>query len=74
MSVDTAALTTALKSNSSAVTAIFNQTNGIAQALNANINSYTQTSGLIDQRTNAINADLKSVQSQATQLQTYSTS
>ena len=31
MSVDTAALTTALKSNSSAVTAIFNQTNGIAR-------------------------------------------
>ncbi|WP_376636541.1 flagellar filament capping protein FliD, partial [Streptomyces sp. NPDC056255] len=72
MSVDTAALTTALKSNGSAVAAIFNQTNGIAQALNANINTYTQTSGLIDQRTTAINADLTSVQNQATQLQTYS--
>lgn len=44
------------------------ETEGIAQALNANINTYTQTSGLIDQRTTAINADLTSVQNQATQL------
>ncbi|RQP30097.1 flagellar filament capping protein FliD [Burkholderia ubonensis] len=72
LTTDPTALANALKTNSSAVSAVFNKTNGIGQKLNSLINSYTQTSGLIDQRTTALNSDLKSVQSQATQLQSYS--
>jgi flagellar hook-associated protein 2 len=53
------------------VSAAFNTTNGIGQALNSFINTYTQTSGTIDQRTAALNTDLSNLSDQATQLTNY---
>ncbi|WP_431821067.1 flagellar filament capping protein FliD [Burkholderia sp. F1] len=73
LKVDTATLTTALASNSSAVSAIFNTTNGIGQTLSSTITNYTKTNGLIDQRTKAINADVTNLTNQQTQLSTYAT-
>ena len=71
LSVDSDALQTALTTNSTAVSAAFNTTNGIGQALNSFINTYTQTSGTIDQRTAALNTDLSNLSDQATQLTNY---
>ncbi|MFP3551088.1 flagellar filament capping protein FliD [Paraburkholderia sp. SIMBA_049] len=71
LSVDSTTLQTALTSNSSAVAAVFNQTNGIGTTLNSFINTYTQTSGTIDQRTQNLNTDLSSLADQATQLTNY---
>jgi flagellar hook-associated protein 2 len=71
LSVDSTALQTALTSNSSAVAAVFNKTNGIGTTLNSFINTYTQTSGTIDQRTQALNTDLSNLSDQATQLTNY---
>ncbi|RKU01855.1 flagellar hook protein FliD [Burkholderia sp. Nafp2/4-1b] len=72
LQVDSTALNTALTSNSPAVGALFNTTNGVGQTLNKLVNTYTQTNGLIDQRTTALNADLKNLSDQATQLKNYS--
>lgn len=72
LQVDSTALNTALTSNSPAVAGLFNTTNGVGQTLNNLVNTYTQTNGLIDQRTTALNTDLKNLSAQATQLQTYS--
>ncbi|WP_176048966.1 flagellar filament capping protein FliD [Burkholderia sp. BCC1644] len=72
LQVDSTALNTALTSNNPAVAGLFNTTNGVGQTLNNLVNTYTQTNGLIDQRTTAINADLKNLSDQATQLQNYS--
>jgi flagellar hook-associated protein 2 len=71
LSVDSTTLQTALTSNSSAVAAVFNKTNGIGTTLNSFINTYTQTSGTIDQRTQALNTDLSNLSDQATQLTNY---
>jgi flagellar hook-associated protein 2 len=71
LQVDDSALSTALSSNNPAVSAIFNQTNGIGTTLNNLVTTYTQTSGLIDQRTSALNADVSSLSDQATQLKNY---
>jgi flagellar hook-associated protein 2 len=73
LSVDTTTLQNALTSNSSAVAAVFNTTNGIGTTLNSFINTYTQTSGTIDQRTQALNTDLSNLSDQATQLTNYQT-
>ncbi|MBN3765092.1 flagellar filament capping protein FliD [Burkholderia sp. Ac-20365] len=71
LSVDATTLQTALTSNSSAVSAVFNTTNGIGTTLNSFINTYTQSSGTIDQRTQALNTDLSNLSDQATQLTNY---
>ncbi|UXU88016.1 flagellar filament capping protein FliD [Burkholderia sp. S-53] len=72
LQVDSTALNTALTSNSPALAGVFNSTNGVGKTLNNLVNTYTQTNGLIDQRTTALNTDLKNLSAQATQLQTYS--
>ena len=69
---DSAALQTALTANPGTVAALFNTTNGMGVQLNNFANTYVQTSGTIDQRTASINSDLTSLSSQATALQTYS--
>lgn len=71
LSVDATTLQNALTSNSSAVAAVFNSTNGIGTTLNSFINTYTQTSGTIDQRTANLNTDLSNLSDQATQLTNY---
>ncbi|WGS42208.1 flagellar filament capping protein FliD [Burkholderia sp. JSH-S8] len=73
MTVDTPTLTNALSGNSATVSALFNTTNGIGQTLTSSITNYTKSSGLIDQRTKAINADVANLTNQQTQLSTYAT-
>ncbi|MPW18619.1 flagellar filament capping protein FliD [Paraburkholderia sp. CNPSo 3157] len=72
LQVDSTALQTALTSNPTAVNAIFNSATGIGAKLDTFMSSYIQTSGIIDQRTQALNQDLSNLQDQATQLTNYS--
>jgi flagellar hook-associated protein 2 len=72
LSVDSTALQTALTSNPTAVNAIFNSATGIGAKLDTFMSSYIQTSGIIDQRTQALNQDLSNLKDQATQLTDYS--
>lgn len=71
ISVDANTLQTALTTNPTAVSAVFNQTNGVATSLNDFLTPYTETSGVIDQRTQSINSDLSSLSDQATALSNY---
>ncbi|MEM5384681.1 flagellar filament capping protein FliD [Paraburkholderia phymatum] len=73
LKVDDTALKNALTSNSSAVSSLFNSTNGMGVTLNNLVTTYTQTSGIIDQRTNALNADLQNLSDQQTNLTNYQT-
>jgi flagellar hook-associated protein 2 len=72
--VDSTALQTALTSNSSTLAAVFNSTNGIGASLNDFLTPYTETTGVIDQRTQFLNKDLSSLQDQSTQLTNYQNS
>jgi flagellar hook-associated protein 2 len=71
MSVDSTTLTTAVQSNPTAVGALFNSTNGLAQQLNTSINTFTESGGIMDIRTNALTADLTNVKTQANTLTAY---
>ncbi|MCX4162459.1 MULTISPECIES: flagellar filament capping protein FliD [Paraburkholderia] len=73
LKLDNAKLQTALTSHDGSVAALFNTSNGIGKSLNKFATNYVQTSGLIDTRTQALNSDLSTLQNQAKQLQTYST-
>ncbi|PXW22412.1 flagellar filament capping protein FliD [Paraburkholderia caballeronis] len=71
ISVDDDTLQNALSTNSSALTAVFNPLNGIGAKLDLFMTPYTQASGMIDQRTSTLNADLSDLQDQSTQLTDY---
>ena len=71
LSVDPTTLTTAVQSNPTAVGTLFNSTNGLGQQMNASINTFTQSGGIMDIRTNALTADLTNVKTQATALTAY---
>jgi flagellar hook-associated protein 2 len=71
LKTDETALTNALTNNSGTVASLFNSTNGVAAQLNTSLTTFLQTGGLIDARTTALNADLKSITDQQTQLTTY---
>ncbi|MGH8780206.1 flagellar filament capping protein FliD [Paraburkholderia sp.] len=71
LKLDSEKLKTALSTTPGAVAALFNTSNGIGASLNRFATTYVQKSGLIDTRTQALNADLASLQQQSTQLQTY---
>ncbi|SAK45734.1 flagellar hook protein FliD [Caballeronia temeraria] len=71
LKTDEDALTDALTNNSGKVASLFNSTNGVAAQLNNSLTSFLQTGGLIDTRTTALNADLKSIADQQTQLTAY---
>jgi flagellar hook-associated protein 2 len=47
---------------------LFSSTNGIAEQLNTNITSYTSSTGIIQNRTDALNNDLTSISNQQTSL------
>lgn len=70
---DNTALTAALTNSPSTVAALFNSTTGIAAKLNNSITTFTQTGGIMDTETTAINADLKSISDQQTSLSDYTT-
>lgn len=71
--VDSTKLSNTLTTNPSSVANLFNKTNGIAASVNNFVNTYTQTSGTIDSRTAALNADLASLTKQSASLATYTT-
>ncbi|WP_321960150.1 flagellar filament capping protein FliD [Paraburkholderia sp. J7] len=71
LSIDSTTLNNALQSNQSAVASLFNPTNGIAAQLDDRITSYTSAGGLIQNRTDGINADLTSLTNQQTQLTSW---
>ncbi|MBB5428135.1 flagellar hook-associated protein 2 [Paraburkholderia atlantica] len=68
LSVDNTTLSNALQNNQSVVASLFNPTNGIAAQLDDNVTNYTSSGGIIQNRTDAINADLKSLTNQQTTL------
>jgi flagellar hook-associated protein 2 len=62
LSLDSDTLDAAVQNNPAQVATLFNQTNGIAQQLNAVINTYTDpNTGVITSRTTALTNDIKSV-------------
>jgi flagellar hook-associated protein 2 len=69
--VDSTTLTSALQNNSSTVASLFNSTNGIGEQLNSSVTNFTQTGGMIDVRTTALNSDLTSITTQQTNLSDY---
>ncbi|MFM0053761.1 flagellar filament capping protein FliD [Caballeronia grimmiae] len=71
LSVDSSALSNAVTNNPSAVSAVFNATNGIGATMNKNVTTYLQTGGIIDTRVTALNSDLADVKTKATALQAY---
>ncbi|CAL8475489.1 flagellar filament capping protein FliD [Caballeronia sp. S22] len=71
LKTDEDALTDALTNSTSTVAQLFNSSNGVAAQLNTSLTSYLATGGLIDTRTTALNADLKSISDQQTQLTSY---
>ncbi|CAM2162134.1 flagellar filament capping protein FliD [Burkholderia cepacia] len=73
LQTDSAKLNAALQSNPANVAALFNSTNGVGARMSTAINSFTKTGGLIDLRTTALNADLKSITQQQTALSNYAT-
>jgi flagellar hook-associated protein 2 len=71
LQTDEDALTDALTNNTGTVASLFNTTDGVAAQLNTSLTGYLATGGLIDTRTTALNADLKSIADQQTQLTSY---
>ncbi|WP_345812247.1 flagellar filament capping protein FliD [Paraburkholderia sp. PREW-6R] len=71
LSVDSTTLSNALQNNSSTVASLFNATNGIGAQLNSSITGFTQTGGIIDLRTTALNTDLTSITTQQSNLNDY---
>ncbi|CAB3765060.1 flagellar filament capping protein FliD [Paraburkholderia humisilvae] len=59
--------------NPGIISALFNDTNGIAQQLNTALDSYTSVSGIIASRTSALTDDIKSLGQQQDDLNDYST-
>ncbi|MBN3810752.1 flagellar filament capping protein FliD [Paraburkholderia sp. Ac-20347] len=71
LSVDDTTLSNALQNNQSVVASLFNPTTGIAAQLDDSITNYTSSGGIIQNRTDAINADLTSLTNQQTQLTSW---
>jgi flagellar hook-associated protein 2 len=71
LKTDEDALTAAISSNSGTVASLFNSVTGVAATLNNSLSSFLSTGGIIDTRTTALNADLKSIADQQTQLTAY---
>ncbi|MFM0504312.1 flagellar filament capping protein FliD [Paraburkholderia caffeinilytica] len=70
--IDSKKLSTSLTSNPAQVATLFNSTNGIGAKLNKSITDFVKTGGIIDTRSTALNADLKSITTQQTSLANYS--
>lgn len=71
LKIDDAALTNALTNNAQATVALFSGTSGLAATMNASVTTFLQSGGMLDQHTNALNADLQSVTKQQTQIADY---
>ncbi len=73
LQADSTKLNTALQNNPASVAALFNSTNGVGAQMSTAITNFTKTGGLIDLRTTALNADLKSIAQQQSNLSDYAT-
>ncbi|MPV55182.1 flagellar hook protein FliD [Burkholderia sp. HI2761] len=71
LNVDGAKLDSALSANPSGVARLFNPENGIGTRLADQISQFTKKNGMIDVRTTALNADLKRVAQQQSDLSDY---
>ncbi|VWC60822.1 flagellar hook protein FliD [Burkholderia lata] len=71
LKIDSAKLDSALSSNQAGVARLFNSKNGIGAHLAEQIAPFTKKDGMIDVRTNALNADLKRVTKQQSDLTDY---
>ncbi|MBJ9900142.1 flagellar filament capping protein FliD [Burkholderia cenocepacia] len=71
LNVDSAKLDSALSANPSGVARLFNPENGIGTRLADQITQFTKKNGMIDVRTTALNADLKRVAQQQSDLSDY---
>jgi flagellar hook-associated protein 2 len=70
--IDNKKLTASLTSSPAQVATLFNSTNGLGVKLNKSITDFVKTGGIIDTRSTALNADLKSITAQQTTLANYS--
>ena len=71
LTIDTTTLTNAVTNDPAQVASVFNSTNGIAEQLNTSINAFTESNGVIADRSTALNDDLTSVATQQTALAAY---
>ncbi|MGT0194609.1 flagellar filament capping protein FliD [Burkholderia pyrrocinia] len=71
LSVDSAKLGDTLSANPTAVARLFNPTHGIGTRLTEQITQFTKKNGMIDVRTTALNADLKRITQQQSDLSDY---
>jgi flagellar hook-associated protein 2 len=71
LALDNSTLSSALQNNQATVAKLFSSTNGVAAQLNTNITGYLSSTGVIQTRTKAINADLTNLSTQQTSLSTY---
>jgi flagellar hook-associated protein 2 len=74
LAIDSTTLANSLSNSSTKVNQLFNQVNGIGSQLGDKIDNFLASGGIIDSRTTALNADLKSLTTQTTALQTYADS
>ena len=72
LTLDATTLGNMLQNNPSAVSAVFNSTNGIGQQLSTQIHAFTNDGGIIAVRNNQLSTDLTSITTQTDQLNTYS--
>ncbi|MFM0299842.1 flagellar filament capping protein FliD [Paraburkholderia sediminicola] len=70
--IDAKKLSASLTSSPAQIATLFNSTNGIGAKLNKSITDFVKTGGIIDTRSTALNADLKSITTQQTTLANYS--
>ncbi|WP_438395125.1 flagellar filament capping protein FliD [Caballeronia sp. DA-9] len=71
LKTDTDALNAALTSDPQTVATLFNSKNGVAANMNSDLTSFLATGGIMDTRSSALTADLKSLTDQQTQLTAY---
>ncbi|WP_176040611.1 flagellar filament capping protein FliD [Burkholderia stabilis] len=71
LKVDSAKLDSTLSANPSAVARLFDPKSGLGTRLTEQITHFTKKDGMIDVRTNALNADLKRVTQQQSNLSDY---
>lgn len=70
--IDSKKLSASLTGSPAQIATLFNSTNGIGVKLNKSITDFVKTGGIIDTRSTALNADLKSITAQQTTLANYS--
>jgi flagellar hook-associated protein 2 len=71
LSIDDAALTSALTNFPDKVSALFDPDNGVAATTMNRVDAYVKKNGIIDSRLNSIDGEMKSLSAQKAQLDTY---